>query len=77
MSTKKIFIAAQPEKGESNFFWFWRLARHDGALARREAGDDARLVALAEEVTRFSAQMQRQMQHIDEIKRLCHVPTDD
>jgi hypothetical protein len=72
---KKIFIAIpQPEGGQSLFFRLWSFMNNDQLSVRQEAEFEPGLAKVAEEIDRWQHQMQRQQAHIDEIKRLCHVP---
>lgn len=65
---KKIFIAVnQPGDDKSLFFRLWGLVNMEGPLTRLPTPTACRLAADLE-------RMRKQQVHIDEIKRLCHVP---
>lgn len=68
---KKVFLAYRPFEGESLFFRLWRTGN-----AQMPLPEDDPLSMMSEQVRQFAAQMDRQQVHIDEIKRLCHVPID-
>lgn len=72
---KKIFIAIpQPAGGQSLFFRLWSFLNNDQLSVKQEAEFEPALRAVVTEVERWQDQMARQQAHIDEIKRLCHVP---
>jgi hypothetical protein len=74
---KKIFISVQqPGDDQSLFFRMWNLMSTESPLARRETETemDAALGKVRQEVERYADQLRSQQTHIDEIKRLCHVP---
>lgn len=74
-SKKIVFAFRQPGDDQSLFFRLWTLTNLEGPLARQDPSLEPELDRVRREVDRFTAQMQRQQVHVDELKRLCHVPT--
>lgn len=79
MSTtkKKIAIVAfeQPGSDQTLFYRLWKLAASLHApLTREDPDDDRNLAAVRIAIEQHAAQMGRQKVHVDDIKRLCHVP---
>lgn len=76
IKSKKIFIAfKQPGDDQSVFYRLWQLVNLETPLMRQDPVVEPELARVHDEIARFQPQMRRQQVHIDEIKRLCHVPT--
>lgn len=69
---KRVFFSFNQGDGQSLFFRAWQLMNLEGPLTPKTFTPD--LGKIEREVGVFTAQMRRQQVHIDEIKRLCHVP---
>lgn len=64
---KKVFIMMSSPSNKNPLFWLWGLVNMEGPLTRPPAPARCELAADLERV-------RKQQVHIDEIKRLCHVP---
>lgn len=73
---KKVFVFEKNPGGVGLFYRLWKLTMLEGPLARSEPDEDPGLCAVRKAVEGYAEQMRRQQVHIDEIKRLCNVPTD-
>lgn len=74
--SKKIFTAFKHPGGDQSVFYrLWQLLDMESPLTRRDPVVEPELARVHDEIARFHDQMRRQQVHIDEIKRLCHVPT--
>lgn len=72
---KKIFIAVAPAGTDQSLFYrLWRFMNNDQLSVQQEVTFEPGLRQVAADVERWQDQMQRQQVHVDEIKRLCHVP---
>lgn len=71
--SKKIFIAVTPGgSDQSLFFRLWKL-RKAVSLGDAEQFDGVIQKAFVD-MQFYAEQMSRQQVHVDEIKRMCHVP---
>lgn len=71
---KIVFAFRHPGNEQSLFFRMWKLMTLEEPLARQDPDLYEGLEKVRREVDRYQEQMRRQQVHIDEIKRLCHVP---
>lgn len=70
-----IVAFAQPGTSQTLFWRLWKLAQmRDAPLLREDPSEDPNLAAVRVAVEQHAAQMKRQQVHVDDIKRLCHVP---
>lgn len=67
---KAFLCFDQTAFGSSRFFQIWQLLNSDGPLCPLPAPQVSEMSARIE-------RMRRQQVHVDEIKRLCHVPIRD
>ena len=75
IKAKKVFVAFRdPGNDQSLFFRLWKLWSLEEPLVRQDPAFHAGLEKVHRDVERYQEQMRRQQVHIDEIKRLCHVP---
>lgn len=77
MATKQkkiVFAFRDPGNAQSMFFRMWKLMSLEEPLVRQDPDLNAGLDKVRAEVERYQEQMRRQQVHVDEIKRLCHVP---
>lgn len=63
----KTFIGFTPGADQSSFFRLWQLINLDGPLCPLPNASKSQMSGKLE-------RMRRQQVHVDEIKRLCHVP---
>jgi len=76
--TKRIFVAFTAGGSDQSLFYrLWRLRNMEGPLSRHPHEElTPHLEKVASQVEQYAAQMRRQQEHINDIKRLCHVPID-
>lgn len=73
IKSKNIFVAvSDPGSDQSLFYRMYRLVGGKGH--GREQDLTPALKKVATELEQYGAQMRRQQDHIDEIKRMCCVP---
>lgn len=74
--SKKVFVAfSNPGSDQSLFFKLYSLGKGTPTSGLMQPDLAPAMAKVAEELQRYAAQMRNQQDHIDEIKRLCHVPT--